>query len=146
MQTQMLRIIIVILLTLVVALYFYTDRQKYYYSLTAEPAIGQILTEVSGWKKQVLLRHLAPETLQTVSDEQLEALLALYRGFGNFRSVNELEFSRTVSAFSLIGEKRINYSGTANFDIGLVNVNITLVERSGFFLIYNFTLTRAADK
>ena len=146
MQIQTLRIIIAILLTLVMMLYFYTNREKDYYSKSAEPAVAQILTEISGWEKQTLLVHLTPEAKQTVSDEQLDKLMNLYRSFGRFRSIQELNFSRTVSAFSLLGDKRINYSGTANFEAGLVNLNITLIERGGFFLVYNFTLTKATEE
>lgn len=142
MQIHTLRIIVAILLTLVAMLYFYTNREKDYYSISAEPAVAQILTEISSWKKQALLTHLAPEAKQTVNDEQLEKLMNLYRSFGRFQSIQSLDFSRTVSAFSLIGEKRINYSGTANFDTGTVRLNITLIERGGFFLVYNFTLAK----
>ncbi len=144
-QVQTLRAIVALLVTLLVMLYFHTGREKNYYSNNAEPAVAQILSEISTWQKQPLLIHLAPEAKQTVTDEQLDQLLNQYRSFGRFRSIEELEFSRLVSAFSLFGEKRINYSGTANFDAGLVNVNITLTERSGFFLVYNFALTRASD-
>ncbi|MEK6595613.1 MAG: hypothetical protein AABZ18_03755 [Pseudomonadota bacterium] len=145
MQIQTLRIIIAILLTLVIMLYFYTNREKDYYSKSAEPAVAQILTEISSWEKQALLIHLAPEAKQTVSDEQLDQLMNFYRSFGRFRSIQELNFSRTVSAFSLVGEKRLNYSGAANFDTGLVNLNITLIERGGYFLIYNFTLAKGKE-
>jgi hypothetical protein len=133
-----------ILLTLAVMLYFYTNRERDYYSKSAEPAVTQILTEVSSWEKQVFLVHLTPEAKQAVTDEQLDKLINFYRSFGRFKSIQELNFSRAVSTFSLVGEKRINYSGTANFDAGLVNLNITLVERGGFFLVYNLTLARAA--
>lgn len=146
MRTQTLRITIIIFLTLVIMLYFYTNREKDFYSKSAEPAIAQILTEISSWEKGALLTHLAPEAKQAVSDEQLDKLMDFYRSFGRFQSIQELNFSRTMSALSLVGEKRINYSGTANFDAGLVNLNITLVERGGFFLVYNFTLTKATEK
>jgi hypothetical protein len=146
MQIQTLRLIVFSMLTLVVMLFFYTSQQKTYYQKTALPAVGQILTEISSWEKQALYRHLAPETQQTVNDVQLEELLHQYRPFGRFRSIDELDFSRTISAFSLFGEERVNYSGTVNFEAGLVNINITLVARRGFFLIYNFALTKAADE
>src|SRR5687768_1761551 len=145
MQVQTLRIIMAILLTLAIMLYFYTNREKDYYSKSAEPAVAQILAEISTWKKQALMIHLTPEAKQVVNDEQLDKLMNFYRSFGRFRSIQELNFSRTVSAFSLVGEKRINYSGTANFETGLVNLNITLVERGGFFLVYNFTLAKAVE-
>ncbi|MBY0500034.1 MAG: hypothetical protein K2P74_10570 [Nitrosomonas sp.] len=142
MQIQTLRFIVAILLTLVVMLYFYTNREKDFYSKSAEPAIAQILTEISGWEKQVLLRHLTPEAKQTINDEQLDKLMKLYRSFGRFQSIEALNFSRTVSAFSLVGEKRINYSGIANFDAGPISLNITLIERGGFFVVYNLTLAK----
>lgn len=145
MQAQTLRIIMAVLLTAALMLYFYTNREKDYYSKSAEPAVTQILTEISTWQKQALMIHLAPEAKQAVNDEQLDKLINFYRSFGRFQSIEELNFSRIVSAFALVGEKRINYSGIANFDAGLVYLNITLVERGGFFLVYNFTLTRAAE-
>ncbi|MBY0474609.1 MAG: hypothetical protein K2Q13_06055 [Nitrosomonas sp.] len=146
MQIQTLRFIVAVLLTLVAMLYFYTGREKDFYSKSAEPAIAQILTEISSWEKQALLLHLAPEARQTISDEQLDQLMDLYRSFGRFQSIEELNFSRTVSAFSLVGEKRINYSGAANFDAGLISLNITLIERGGFFLVYNFTLAKTSNE
>jgi len=146
MQTQTLRAIVALLLTLVVMLYFYTNREKDYYSKSAEPAIAQILTDISSWEKQKILIHLAPEAKHTITDEQLDELLKLYRSFGRFQSIQELNFSRTVSAFSLVGEKRINYSGLAKFDAGSISLNITLIERGGFFLVYNFALAKAKQE
>lgn len=146
MQVKTLRAIVALLLTLVVMLYFYTNREKDYYSKSAEPAITQILSDISSWKKQKLLIHLAPETKQTITDEQLDELLTQYRSFGRFQSIEELNFSRTVSAFSLFGEKRINYSGLAKYDAGSISLNITLIERGGFYLVYNFALAKAKQE
>ncbi|MBS0498045.1 MAG: hypothetical protein JSR51_10420 [Proteobacteria bacterium] len=146
MQTQTLRAVVALLLTLVVMLYFYTNREKDYYSKSAEPAIAQILSDISSWEKQKILIHLAPEAKQTITDEQLDELLKQYRSFGRFQSIQELNFSRTVSAFSLVGEKRINYSGLAKFDAGSVSLNVTLIERGGFFLIYNFALAKVKQE
>ncbi|GJL71897.1 MAG: hypothetical protein NMNS01_10960 [Nitrosomonas sp.] len=146
MQVQTLRLIVFSILTLVVMLYFYTSQEKTYYQRNALPAVEQILTEISSWEKSALFRHLTPEAQQTVNDAQLEELLSQYRHFGRFVSINDLDFSRTISAFSLFGEKRVNYSGTVNFETGLVNINITLVARGGYYLIDNFALSKAADK
>ncbi|MBX3617214.1 hypothetical protein [Nitrosomonas sp.] len=144
MQVHTLRFVVAVLLTLIVMLFFYTNREKDYYSKSAEPAIKQILTEISGWEKQTFLHHLAPETKQTLTDKELDKLMDYYRSFGRFHSIVELSFSRTMSAFSLVGEKRINYSGEATFDSGLASLNITLIERDGYFLVYNFALAKVA--
>jgi len=145
MRIQTLRMIVAVLMTAVVMLYIYTDREKDYYKKSAEPAVTQILTEISNWRKETLLKHLAPEAKQIISEEQLEKLLQQYQKLGRFRSVKEINFSRTASAFSLMGEKRINYSGIANFDNAAANLNITLIERGGFFLMYNFTLAQVIE-
>lgn len=143
MPIQTLRLIVFTMMTVVVMLFFYTSEQKTHYQRTAITAVNQILSEISTWEKEALLRNLAPEATQTISESQLEELLRLYRPLGRYHSIDDLDFSRTMSAFSLIGEKRVNYSGTVYFDAGLVNVNITLVQRDGFYLIYNFSLTGA---
>lgn len=103
------------------------------------------MAEISTWQEEPLLRHLAPEAKETITDEQLKQLLDQYREFGWFYSVSELNFSRTASVFSLFGDKRINYSGLIDYSTGSVSLNITLVERDGFFLVYNFSLARVTD-
>ena len=142
MQTQTLRIVVALLVTVVIMLFFYTNREKDMYSKSAEPAVAQIMTEISGWEKNVLLRHLAPEAKQTFTDEQLNDWLNLYREFGRFRSIKEINFSRVASAFGLFGDKKINYFGVAHFSTGEFNFNITLIERGGYFLVYNLALTK----
>ncbi|MCP5292377.1 MAG: hypothetical protein MRJ52_03570 [Nitrosomonas sp.] len=145
MQTQTLRIITATLVIVFIMLYMHTNSEQRFYSKTAEPAVAQILAEISTWQEEPLLRHLAPEARETITDEQLKQLLDRYREFGWFYSVNELNFSRTASFFSLFGDKRINYSGVADYSTGPVSLNMTLVERGGYFLVYNFSLARATD-
>lgn len=144
-QAQTLRLIIAVLVIIFVMLYMHTNSEQRFYSKTAEPTVAQILKEISTWQEEPLLRHLAPEAKATITDEQLRQLLDRYREFGWFYSVNELNFSRTASVFSLFGDKHINYSGLADYSTGPVSLNITLVERDGYFLVYNFSLARATD-
>lgn len=145
MQVQTLRLITAVLAIVFFMLYMHTNSEKRYYSKTAEPAVEKIMAEISTWQEEPLLRHLAPEAKETITDEQLKQLLDQYREFGWFYSVSELNFSRTASVFSLFGDKRINYSGLIDYSTGPVSLNITLVERDGFFLVYNFSLARVTD-
>lgn len=144
MQIQTLRIVVALMVTVVIMLFFYTNREKDMYSKSAEPAVAQIMAEISGWEKNVLLLHLAPEAKQSFTDEQLGDWLNLYREFGRFRSIKEINFSRVASAFGLFGEKKINYFGVAHFSTGEINFNITLIERGGYFLVYNLALTKVS--
>lgn len=145
MQVQTLRLITALFLIVFIMLFMHTNSEQRYYSKTAEPAVTQIFADISSWQKESLLRHLAPEAKEIVTDEQLNQLLDRYREFGWFYSINEINFSRTASVFSLFSDKRINYSGIADYSTGPVSFNITLVERGKYFLVYNFSLARATD-
>ncbi|UJP06005.1 MAG: hypothetical protein LZF61_03245 [Nitrosomonas sp.] len=142
MQIQTLRLIMALLLMLMAMLYFHTSREKEYYSKGAEPAVVQILKEISSWEKSIFLLHLAPEAKYAINEEQLQDLLDFYRNFGYFLSIKEIDFSRTISMLSLFGEKRINYSGVANFSAGEINFNVTLIERGGYYLVYNLSMSK----
>ncbi|MCB1984294.1 MAG: hypothetical protein H6936_16365 [Burkholderiales bacterium] len=145
MQIQTLRLITALFVIIFIMLYVHTNSEQRFYSKTAEPAVTQIFKDISDWQKASLLRHLAPEAKETITDEQLNQLLDRYREFGWFYGVNEINFSRTASVFSLFGDKHINYSGTADYSTGAVRFNITLVKRGKYFLVYNFSLARVAD-
>ncbi len=143
MQTSTLRGISIVLLIIFGTLYFYTGQQKEYYEKTALPAISGILKEISQWEKNGLLAYLAPEAKQTITEDNLARLLNHYRQFGAFKSVGELQFSRLASALSLFGQRRVSYSGIAQFENGPVNLTITLNQTGNGFLIYNLSLTEA---
>lgn len=141
MPTNYLRIAVLIMLALFAGLYFYTNNQQQYYQATAEPAVKKILLDISSWQAADMRRHLSPQANQTLSQEQLATLLLQYRPLGKLQSVNELFFSRLMSIFSLLGETRISYTGTATFENGPASLTLTLVEQRDHFLIYNLNLS-----
>lgn len=143
MNNEQLRSVSLVLLAIFAALYFYTWRQQDFYDQNARPAIEQMLKEISQWQKQPLLDHLSDEARQTLNDEQLEKLLQHYRKFGALKTVNELQFSKLASALSLFGATRINYQGTATFDSGPADINITVVPHGNSYRIYNLALSSA---
>jgi hypothetical protein len=137
-----LRIVTLLLLTLCIGLYFYTDSQEEQFNTTAKPATKDILMAISDWQPESLLYHLSTEAKNTLSEQQLTILLNRYREFGKFQSFDELQFSRVASALSLFGSKRINYQTDATFSKSRARVNITLVLYNDQFKIYNLTISR----
>jgi hypothetical protein len=147
MSKNTLRIISLVFLMAVAGLYLYADNRQQYYQSRALPAAKQMFSDIAGWEKQTLIRHLSDEARQTINDQQLEQLLVQYREFGKLQSLDKLEFSRLTSAFSLFGAKRVNYTGTAHFDTGSAQLNITLIENepesdSSRYKIYNLSIRR----
>ncbi len=141
MQSNNLRITILLLLALIGWLYFYTDGQAEHYQGSAEPAVEKIILDISSWQAADMRMHLSPAASQTMSDEQLQALLKHYRPLGKLKSVKELQFSRLISVFSLFGEQIIGYTGTASFENKQASFTISLIEQHGRFFIYNFNLS-----
>lgn len=141
MPTHYLRIAVLVMLVLFTGLYFYTDKQQQAYQATAEPAAREILLDISSWQAADMRKHLSAEASQTLSDQQLDVLLNQYRPLGKLLSVNDLFFSQLMSVFSLLGDTRVSYTGTATFENGPASLTLTLVEQNNTFLIYNFNLT-----
>jgi hypothetical protein len=141
MPTNYLRIAVLIMLVLFTSLYFYTDKQQQRYQAIAEPAVSNILLDISSWQAADMRKHLSQQANQTLSPEQLETLLSQYRPLGKLLSVNELFFSHLMSVFSLLGEPRVSYTGTATFENGPASLTLTLVEQRDHFLIYNLNLS-----
>lgn len=141
MTKSTLRTVVLVMLIAAAGLYLYTDQQRQRYQQTAAPAVSRILTDISSWEKDILIGHLAAETRQVLTDQQLQKLLTHYQQFGQLQSIGELHYSRIMGVFSLFGDTRINYSGTAVFASGPANINITLTPHGSGFLIYNFTLS-----
>lgn len=141
MQTTHLRIAVLLMLALLTGLFFYTDNQQQHYQAIAEPAAKKILMDISSWQASDMRLHLSPAASQTLSEEQLQKLLAQYRPLGRLLSVNEMFFSRLMSAFSLLGDNRVSYTGTATFENSEASFTLTMVEQHNIFSIYNLNLS-----
>ncbi len=136
----MLRTITLFLLVICIALYFYADNQQDAYDAQVRPVAEQLLFDISDWQQEHLLNHLSPQAKETLTDEQLNKLLAHYRQFGTLESIDDLEFSKLASVLSLLGDTRINYRSDASFSEGRAHINLTLVPAGNSFQIYNFSI------
>jgi hypothetical protein len=137
-----LRTATLLLLTLSIGLYFYTDSQQDYYDQHAKPVAATILNDISSWQQSALENHLSNDARQTLNDQQLVQLLNHYRQFGELQSLQELQFSRLASALSLFGKPRINYQANARFSSGEAHINLTMIATADSYKIYNLTINK----
>ncbi len=144
MMSNPLRIVIIILLLIMAALYAYTGKQETHYQTIAPDEISYMLQDIDNWQADSLNQHLSLEAKTVVTPSQLSNVLNLYRPLGNFQRIEELHFSRLASALSLVGKKYIGYSGTARYSKGLAELTITLVEEDGQLKISNINMSSPA--
>lgn len=135
-----LRVISIGLLIAVAGLYLYTDKQAEHYQKTLTPTLLLMLEDISQWHPQTLRKHLSVEASNAITDQQLDTLTAQYYPLGKVRSADQLVFSKLMSALSLTGPERANYSGEVIFNNGKADLNITLTKQNNQWLIYNLNL------
>ena len=99
-----------------------------------------MLMEIGQWEKQALLNHLSAAAKSAISDQQVEQLLQRYRQFGPLQSFEPLQFSQLASAFSLLGDSKINYQTSAKFGQAQGHINITLIAEGNSYKIYNLSI------
>lgn len=135
-----LRILIAAVLFAIAGLYLHTSRQEDFYQQKALLAIDNILIEISDWQQNSMEKHLSAQTKASISQQQMNTLLESYRHLGKYHKTRYLEFSKLMSALSLVGGKRISYQGVVEFDSGPTDITITLLEDNNRFFIYNLNI------
>ena len=137
---KLLHAIIIAILVVVGALFWYSGQQQQRYDEDAQRYLDTALRDIGQWQRGAIKQHLAEQTLQAIDDAQLDALIERYRNLGAFKSTENLQFARTTAALSLFGSNiLLSYHGTARFEKGNAPLTATLIVREGRFRIYNFS-------
>lgn len=134
------RMLAIALLLIFAAGYIYTDKQETRYKHSIKPLIKSMMDDISHWQAATLFQYLAPEAKAITNQETLDNMITHYKPLGELKQINSIHFSKLSSALSLLGPKRINYSGSATFESGQAEFSITLINSNQQWLIYNFTL------
>lgn len=129
------------LLICAAGLYHYTGKQAELYQKNLSPTLLFLLEDISQWQRPALRQHLSIEASTVITDQQLDTLIAQYRPLGKLQSADQLEFSRLMSALSLVGPERVNYAGEVSFANGKADLNITLIKQSNQWYVYNLNLS-----
>lgn len=137
-----LNLVILAVLAIAGALYLYALQQERQHDEAARAYLQRALAEVGNWQPDSLRRHLAPATRQSVSDEQLNALVERYRALGEYRRIDDLQFARLTAALSLFsGQTLLGYGGTVHFAHGSAHLSAVLQADAGQYHLYNFSLS-----
>lgn len=144
MLSNQLRLVVIIILIVLAALYVYTGKQESYYQSTAPNQISYMLQDIDSWEAKELNQHLSAEAKAVVSPSQLANVLTLYRPLGRFQHIEELHFSRLASALSLFGKTYISYSGYVQYSSGRAELTITLVPEGNRLAISNINMSSPA--
>jgi len=135
-----LHAIIFAFLFIVGGLYWYSGQQEQHYDAAARQYLQQALADTGSWQRAAFKRQLAEPALQTIDDQQLDALIERYRGLGAFKRIDDLEFARLTAALSFFNSNiLLSYHGTVLFDRGSAALTATLIVSEGRFRIYNFS-------
>jgi hypothetical protein len=135
-----LHAIVIAILFVVGALYWYATQQEQHYGPAAQRYLREALTDIGTWQREKIKRHLAPQTLAAIDDKQLDALIGRYRELGAFKRIDDLQFARLTAALSFFSSSiLLSYHGTVVFEHGGATLTITLIAREGRLQIYNFS-------
>lgn len=135
-----LQAIIVAILVVVGALYWYSGQQQQHYDADAQKYLRQALTDIGSWQRENVKKHLALQTLAAIDDAQLDALIERYHGLGAFKRLNDLQFARVTAALSFFSSNiLLSYHGDAIFEHGNASLAVTVIANNGSFQIYNFS-------
>lgn len=144
MKNLSLRIFIIASLVLFGSLYYYSGEVEDHYQDNAQRYLEQTLTDIASWQPAALKAHLAEETLQQVSDDQLRNLADQYRHLGAFQDMAPAQLSRLSAALSLFSDKpRLSYTSRVRFAAGSATMTATLTLEDQHFKFYNLNLGEA---
>ena len=141
MFSKPLNIAVAIFLVLFTAIYMYTSNQRDKYAQSAIPWLEKNLPAITTWEVEQTWSRLAPEVKQIVDRNELDKIINQYELMGVYQGMEDPEFSRVASAFSIFGsDPKINYTALLHFTQADAILTITLVQRQGEFMIYNLNL------
>ncbi|WP_269618499.1 hypothetical protein [Zhongshania sp. BJYM1] len=128
-------------------LYYYSGEVEDHYKDNANRYLKASLAKISSWDVQDLKSELGRETLDEVSDEQLQQLTDNYRHLGAFTSMDEPLFSRLSGALSILNHPpKLSYSSNVRFEHGSAIMTATLTLENQHFKYYNLNLGKPASE
>lgn len=137
-----LNVTILAVLAIAATLYLYAAQQERHHDAAARAWLQRALLDIGRWETAALHRHLAAPARETVSQEQLRALVERYRPLGAFEGLDELQFTRLTAALSLFsGDTLLGYRAQARFAHGSAQLSAVLMAEDGDYRFYNFNLS-----
>lgn len=146
---KVLKVLGIVFLVIVVffsAIGVYTYLKSSEYSKTAVPYIKEKIHELSSWDSDVAKQYLAPQVLEMTKDEDLDKLMNWFSKLGSLKNIEEPQFVNVTSSATLAnGQQTIaTYTILANYENGVANITMRLLEVKDGFQIYQFHINSNA--
>ncbi len=124
----------------------YTYLKTSEYSKTAVPYIKEKIPKLSSWDLAVAKQYLAPQVLETTKDEDLKKLMRWFSKLGSLKSIEEPQFVNVTSSATVANGKQTiaTYTILANYENGVANITMRLLEVEDGFQIYQFHINSNA--
>ncbi len=116
------------------------------YADSAIPYMEKVLPQISTWDAEVVKQYMAPEVLQTVTDEHLQALMAALAKIGTLESIGEFSFENKASGDNVqfVDSTVITYEVDAQYSSGPAVVTLRLLVRGDSYEVFRFNFQSQA--
>ena len=126
--------------------FIYSHMLSSKYADSAIPYMEKVLPQISTWDAEIVKQYMAPEVLETVTDENLQALMAALSKIGTLESVGEYSFENKVSGDDdkLGAATVITYEIDAQYSSGPAVVTLRLLVRGDSYEVFRFNFQSQA--
>lgn len=134
------------IVTVVASNAFYTHHQSSRYADTAVPYIEKLVPEISRWDPAVIKTYMAPGSLERLSDEKIDQIVAYLSRLGELEGYDQPQFDEiyTMEQDGAAEKTILYYTVEARYESGDATFNLHLVDRGESFQVHNFTINSAA--
>ena len=100
-----------------------------------------IVSIVSGWEKQELIKRASPELMAAVNDDGLNKVFDLCQRLGNLKEYKGPEGQSNISLTTQHGKViTADYTAKADFDAGPAEIKVTLIKHGHNWQILKFNV------
>lgn len=100
-----------------------------------------IVSIVSGWEKQELIKRASPELMAAVNDDGLNKVFDLFQRLGNLKEYKGPEGQSNISLTTQHGKViTADYTAKADFDAGPAEIKVSLIKHGNNWQILKFNI------
>lgn len=134
----------VVMVSVVIGVYVYKDKQATEYGELAVPYIKQVVPKLSEWDPDATRKLMAPEALENLSEEVFSEVIHVFSKLGKLQSLEEPEFKKAYSAEETKIDTVVAYTADAKYEHGDAKIAIQLLIRDGSFEVFRFNLSSSS--
>lgn len=141
-----LGIAILVIVVLFAGIFIWATVISSKYNETAIPYIENVMPELSKWDIEIAKQYMAPEVLESVSDEKFSKLMKFLSKIGSLKSIEEPQFQKASSSASTSTGTltTVLYTFTAHYENGDATITLKLKPVDDGYQVYYFNVNSMA--